>query len=145
MFVGLVPLVLGILGYVWGRQRLQDGVVQLMAASLVGAVLLTLHVGMSAWQPLASLPLASAIRAVSRIELVLLFPLGYIKTFLEIGDANLGGKQDYFFVPCDFEAIKKAAPSAELADEFLRKIFNVVLWTPEFIVTESVLHLLQIK
>ena len=78
LFVGLVPLVLGILGYVWGRKRLHDGMVQLMAASLVGTVLLTLHVGVSAWQLVAPLPLASAIRAVSRIELVLLFPLGYL-------------------------------------------------------------------
>ncbi|MFA5793422.1 MAG: P-loop NTPase fold protein [Candidatus Gracilibacteria bacterium] len=62
--------------------------------------------------------------------------LATLKTFLEIGDANLGGKQVIFLVPCDFEAIKKAAPSAELADEFLRKIFNVVLWTPEFINTD---------
>ncbi|OGZ69165.1 MAG: hypothetical protein A3C50_02015 [Candidatus Staskawiczbacteria bacterium RIFCSPHIGHO2_02_FULL_43_16] len=62
--------------------------------------------------------------------------LATLKTFLEIGDADLGGKQVIFLVPCDFEAIKKAAPSAELADEFLRKIFNVVLWTPEFINTD---------
>ena len=62
--------------------------------------------------------------------------LATLKTFLEIGDVDLGGKQVIFLVPCDFEAIKKAAPSAELADEFLRKIFNVVLWTPEFISTD---------
>ncbi len=59
--------------------------------------------------------------------------LATLKTFLEIGEEKLGGRQVIFLVPCDFGAIKKAAPSAELADEFLRKIFNVVLWTPEFI------------
>lgn len=62
--------------------------------------------------------------------------LATLKTFLEVGDENLGGKKVIFLVPCDFDAIKKAAPSAELADEFLRKIFNVVLWTPEFIDTD---------
>lgn len=62
--------------------------------------------------------------------------LATLKTFLEIKEEKLDGKQVIFLVPCDFEAIKKAAPSAELADEFLRKIFNVVLWTPEFIDTD---------
>lgn len=62
--------------------------------------------------------------------------LATLKTFLEISDDDLGGKRVIFLVPCDFEAIKMAAPSAELADEFLRKIFNVVLWTPEYIDTD---------
>ncbi|MCF7864920.1 MAG: KAP family NTPase [Candidatus Pacebacteria bacterium] len=59
--------------------------------------------------------------------------LATLKTFLEISEDNLGKKKVIFLVPCDFDAIKKSAPSAELADEFLRKIFNVVIWTPEFI------------
>lgn len=61
--------------------------------------------------------------------------LATLKTFLEISEDNIG-KKIIFLVPCDFDAIKKAAPSAELADEFLRKIFNVVIWTPEFIDTD---------
>lgn len=59
--------------------------------------------------------------------------LSTLKTFLEIKDENLDNKKVVFLVPCDFDAIKKAAPSDELADEFLRKIFNVIVWTPEFI------------
>ncbi len=62
--------------------------------------------------------------------------LSTLKTFLEIKDVDAKGKNVVFLVPCDFEAIKKAAPSAELADEFLRKIFNVVVWTPEYIDTD---------
>jgi len=62
--------------------------------------------------------------------------LATLKTFLEIDHEQLNGKRVVFLVPCDFEAIKKAAPSAELADEFLRKIFNIVVWTPEFIDTD---------
>lgn len=62
--------------------------------------------------------------------------LATLKTFLEIDHDQLNGKRVIFLVPCDFEAVKKAAPSAELADEFLRKIFNIVVWTPEFIDTD---------
>ena len=59
--------------------------------------------------------------------------LATLKTFLEIKDGEIDGKTVIFLVPCDFDAVKKAAPSPELADEFLRKIFNVVVWTPEYI------------
>lgn len=62
--------------------------------------------------------------------------LATLKTFLEIKNGDIDGKEVIFLVPCDFEAVKKAAPSAELADEFLRKIFNVVVWTPEYIDTD---------
>lgn len=62
--------------------------------------------------------------------------LATLKTFLEIREENLGGKKVIFLVPCDFDAIKRAAPSAELADEYLRKIFNVVVWTPEYMDTD---------
>jgi hypothetical protein len=59
--------------------------------------------------------------------------LSTLKTFLEIREDKLDKKKVIFLVPCDFDAIKRAAPSAELAHEFLRKIFNIALWTPEFI------------
>jgi hypothetical protein len=62
--------------------------------------------------------------------------LSTLKTFLEIEDVQLNGKNVVFLVPCDFEAIKKSAPSSELADEFLRKIFNLTVWTPEYIDTD---------
>jgi len=62
--------------------------------------------------------------------------LSTLKTFLEVSHTHIDGKNVIFIVPCDFEAIKKAAPSAELADEFLRKIFNVVVWTPEYYDTD---------
>lgn len=62
--------------------------------------------------------------------------LATLKTFLEIKNGDTDGKDVIFLVPCDFEAVKKAAPSAELADEYLRKIFNVVVWTPEYMDTD---------
>jgi len=58
--------------------------------------------------------------------------LSTLKTFLEVDHTHVNEKKVIFLVPCDFEAIKNAAPSADLADEFLRKIFNVVVWTPEY-------------
>ncbi len=58
--------------------------------------------------------------------------LSTLKTFLEVDSANLANKSIVFLVPCDFTAIQKVNTEGS-SDEFLRKIFNVTLWTPEFI------------
>lgn len=57
-----------------------------------------------------------------------------IKTFLEPEDQN----NVLFIVPCDAVAITKQIQSyyssvAVDTNEYLRKLFNVVIWTPEFI------------
>lgn len=61
--------------------------------------------------------------------------LSTLKTFLEIDDNSLAGKSIVFLVPCDFAAIQKVNIDGT-SDEFLRKIFNVTIWTPEFINTD---------
>lgn len=78
MFVGALPLLLCAIGLFFApppRQRLAFG---LLMGSMLLAVLLTLSVGgHSAWQALVGLPLVSAMRAMARLILVLLFPLAY--------------------------------------------------------------------
>lgn len=62
--------------------------------------------------------------------------LSTLKTFLEIKEEQLQNKKVIFVIPCDFEAVKKTYKDEGYADEFLKKIFNIGIWTPEFIVSD---------
>lgn len=64
--------------------------------------------------------------------------LSALKTFLEIPEKEIKGFKVIFLVPCDYSAIKRSASENDeaeevFADEFLRKIFNIHFWLPEFI------------
>lgn len=79
MFIGLVPLVLAIIGIVRSRRRSSDRLGTLMAWTLVILVALSIQIkGVSAWSLVSHLPLMSSMRAVSRLILVLLFPVAYL-------------------------------------------------------------------
>lgn len=89
LFVGLPVLLCGILGTVLGlRHQQQQATAQLLFYSTLTIVGVTLYIGWHAdgerlfqnsfWQLFVSLPLASAIRAMSRVILVLLLPIGYL-------------------------------------------------------------------
>ena len=59
--------------------------------------------------------------------------LATLKTFLEIKDVK---SKLVFIVPCDYTAIKNTFNNdfqCETADEYIRKIFNLIVWMPEFI------------
>lgn len=70
--------------------------------------------------------------------------LSTIKTFLEPRDVANSKKEVIFLIPCDALAIKQhlshTYESSERytfdSDEFLRKVFNSILWIPDFIPTE---------
>ncbi|MFP8779874.1 hypothetical protein [Hydrogenophaga sp. RWCD_12] len=77
MFVGAVPLLLGFGGLMWGSHLLRQERV-LMAGALLIPAILTLNVGgASLWQLVYGLPLASAIRVLTRLDQVFLFPLAF--------------------------------------------------------------------
>lgn len=59
--------------------------------------------------------------------------LSTLKTFLEIDSSKVENKKIIFLVPVDCGAIKTAVSDEKWADEFLRKIFNLIVWSPEFI------------
>jgi hypothetical protein len=79
MFIGLLPMTLAIIGLLIGRKS-RDGIqFRLMASALVVQIAITLSLGgVSLWYFFAQLPLASAIRAMTRIDLALLFPAAYL-------------------------------------------------------------------
>lgn len=53
-----------------------------------------------------------------------------IKTFLE----PIAASEVVFIIPCDYEAIRARFNNSGIdADESLRKLFSVALWTPQFI------------
>jgi len=83
MFVGVVPLLMVVLALVMGIGRDKEQHFMLMSWTLVGIIALTLYVGgVSFWYIFHGLPLASAIRAMTRLDQVLLFPIGYLAGFM---------------------------------------------------------------
>ena len=79
MFIGIIPLLLSLVGVFFGSRRLNGSAHLLLAGSLAILIVLTLSVnGLSLWQFFYNLPLFSSIRAVSRIILILLFPVAFL-------------------------------------------------------------------
>ena len=73
MFIGAGALILMILGVIHAR-HVQPPVSRILWLALLGIVIVTLHSdGVSLWIVFSDLPLASAIRAMTRIDLVMLF------------------------------------------------------------------------
>ncbi len=82
MFFGAVPVLLAIAGYYVGRGRSGGLAFGLLSGAFATLVLITLYIGgFSLWYYLAQLPLASAIRAMARIDVVMLFPVAFFSTF----------------------------------------------------------------
>ena len=79
MFVGLVPLLLALAGFFVGSRARCGATFSLMSGMLGIAIILTLYVGgFSLWYLFHKLPLASAIRAMTRLDQAFLFPIAYL-------------------------------------------------------------------
>ncbi len=79
IFIGATATILLILGLIFGLTGVQTLVFSLLTSSLAIALLITINIGgHSIWDYLADLPFASAIRAMTRFILVLLFPIAYL-------------------------------------------------------------------
>lgn len=78
MFIGIAPLMLALVGCFVGSREKNGSTFSLMGGMLGLAIVLTLYVGgFSLWYFLHKLPLASAIRAMTRLDQALLFPIAY--------------------------------------------------------------------
>ena len=74
MFIGLTGLVMAIWGALISHRHEHAEIARLLWVPLVAIILVTLNSdGVSLWRIFSDLPLASAIRAMTRIDLVLLF------------------------------------------------------------------------
>jgi hypothetical protein len=79
MFMGAIPIGLAIAGYTLGRKGHQKDRAILFSGSLIILILLTINVrGFSLWMPFSALPLASSIRGMTRIDLVMLFHVAFL-------------------------------------------------------------------
>ena len=79
MFIGAVPMFLAFMGYILGSKDENGIAFTLLSSSSATLIILTLYLGgFSLWYLAGKLPLASAIRAITRIILVFLFPAGYL-------------------------------------------------------------------
>lgn len=78
MFMGMVPLSLALVGFWVGISAKQGNSFYLMGGMLGFAIVLTISVGgFSFWYLLCKLPLASVIRAMTRLDQAILFPIAY--------------------------------------------------------------------
>lgn len=81
MFIGLIPLMLALIGFFLGSRDKNGLAFTLMTGMLGMVLLLTLNIGgYSLWFFLYKLPLASAIRAITRLDQAVLFPIAYLAT-----------------------------------------------------------------
>lgn len=79
MFMGAIPMLLAAMGLLVGAHRGSAHTSTVMAGVLLGLIILTLYAGgFSLWYVLHNLPLASAIRVMTRLDQVLLFPVAYL-------------------------------------------------------------------
>ena len=79
LFIGAIPLVLIILGFICGKKKRNRFTFWLFAGSLITLIIFTLSIyHISFWYLFAKLPLFNGIRVMSRICLVMLFPVGYL-------------------------------------------------------------------
>jgi hypothetical protein len=79
IFFGAIPMALALIGLIFGSTKLNGLAFPLLAGPLIFLIVITLNFnGHSLWLYFADLPLASAIRAMTRISLVLLFPIAYL-------------------------------------------------------------------
>lgn len=79
MFIGLIPLVLVLLSFFVPKGK-QQFAYWTIGGALLLVLLCTLKVGghLSLWEIFSKLPLLSSLRAISRIILVMLFPIAFI-------------------------------------------------------------------
>lgn len=79
MFMGAMPMLLATIGLLVGARKGNAHTFTVLAGVLFGLIILTLYVGgVSFWYVLHKLPLASAIRVMTRLDQVLLFPVAYL-------------------------------------------------------------------
>jgi len=79
MFIGFVPLILALVGFFIGSRK-KNGINFTLIVGMLGlSIISTLYVGgFSFWYVLHKLPLVSAIRAMTRLDQALLFPIAYL-------------------------------------------------------------------
>jgi hypothetical protein len=79
MFIGLVPFILALAGLLIGSRK-KNGLNFILFNGMLGiTIILTLYVaGFSLWYLFHKLPLASAIRVISRLDQAFLFPVAYL-------------------------------------------------------------------
>lgn len=79
MFIGLVPLLLVVVGAFIAWRKRHGGPAIVMTTSLILVIVATGSVsGLSPWVVFHALPLTSALRAVTRVDQALLFPMAFL-------------------------------------------------------------------
>lgn len=148
MFMGLVPLVLTLLGLFWGS-RTKNGIAYILMAWTLGmTIILTLYVGgFSLWYLFHKLPLASAIRVMTRVELALLFPIAYLAA---VGIDNMRARFVWgvkwvvvFFLPVLLIEMSLVSMSSSPKEEWRERVFQADQLVPPDIPKDAILFMAQ--
>lgn len=148
MFIGAVPLLLAAGGFIAGQRSNNHFAFPLISRSLAIIVLITLCLaGFSIWYLFAKLPLASAIRAMTRIVLVLLFPMAYLSAVAVdrlMMQSGFRGRVSVFILIVlmivEFSAI---FPGATAKAEWRKRVENTEAMLPENLAQDAILFFAQ--
>jgi hypothetical protein len=148
MFIGLAPLILALWGFLMGS-RLRNGQAFTLITGMLGlTLLLTIYAGgFSPWLLLHKLPLASAIRAMTRLDQAILFPVAYLsviaidqfKTRFEWGEKAIWVIVAPFLM-FEFSATSMATSSKETWRQRLHNIERVL---PKDLPKDSIVFIAQ--
>ena len=150
LWIGAVPMILTVFGLRAGISQKRSLTFFLMASSLITMIVLTLFLGsFSPWRLLSWLPLASAIRAMARIILVLLFPIAYLCAFA-IDQLKNKNSQIISFLPAvlillmifEFSA---TSPSVSSKAEWRTRLNTLEATLPADLTKKSVVFFAQMK
>lgn len=115
LFIGAIPMLLLLLGGFQSLRRGAGSQSRCMLFVFIFLSFLSLKLGsFSLWRWVSPLPLASAIRGVTRIELVLLFPIGFLCGYAidRIQGPMRGGMRAVVLVLLILEAVWVAPPTS---------------------------------
>lgn len=149
MFFGAAPILLGVIGVLVGSRGKNGLAFPLLCGSLAVLILATLHVGgFSVWYVFARLPLASAIRAMTRIDLVFLFPVAFLSAVAvdKIRERGWGGGLLYLvLIPVLIIEFSTASLAASSKLEWRNRIAQAESAIPENVPDKPVLFFAQSK
>lgn len=148
MFIGLAPLALVLAGIFMGSRSANGNTYVHMTGMLGIVIIMTLYVGgFSLWYLVHKLPLFSAIRAVSRVDVALLFPVAYLAAVAvdHLKNRLLWGEKAavIFFLPMVFLEVGLTSMPTSSKAEWRQRIVVAEARIPASLPDESVLFLAE--
>lgn len=135
MFPGAIPVALALMGVLAWRREIHGSVLAWLGSGWAGLMIVTLSIGgLSLWYLVAGLPLFSAIRAMTRIDLVFLFPLAVFTAFavdrLLAWQVTFGRLVYGVLLPVMLLEMSAITPGTSQAEEWRRRLDAAITRVP---------------